>query len=107
MPCTTTSCRCTEWRSRWAAAGLAAASQHAALEIASALGSPAKAKAASVRLVQGRMVMLAMKLMRGGTLRAALQQADKREALRWRAGCAAAKGFGCLPACPGCLAFPC
>ncbi|EFN50972.1 hypothetical protein CHLNCDRAFT_141610 [Chlorella variabilis] len=36
--------------------------------------------------VKGRMVMLAMKLMRGGTLRAALQQADKREALRWRAG---------------------
>ena len=36
--------------------------------------------------LQGQVLLLVMELMRGGSLRAALQSPQKRERLRWEAG---------------------
>ena len=39
-----------------------------------------------VPFLQGSLLMLAMELMRGGSLRVALQDAELRRRLRWEAG---------------------
>ena len=39
----------------------------------------------SVRYLQGRLLLLVTGLMRGGSLRAALQRQDRRPALQWYA----------------------
>lgn len=85
----------------WDASAAALARGHTAGLGPQAVGLPLKLlrlsappRCATTLAVQGNLLLLAMGLMEGGSLKAALQSEERRESLRWGAWCARCAGAG-------------